>query len=78
MDEIAATLSRLDINVTRSITRLPNISYNDKIITSIQKRQLIEARLEFRFDPGHEISEMVELLCECWQIPIRAAENFMS
>src|SRR4051812_34509743 len=78
MDDIAATLSSLDINVGNSTTRLPNRSYNDGIISSIQKTQLIEARLEVRVDTDHEISKMVELFCKRWKISICAAKNFMS
>jgi len=74
MDDIAESFSRLDISVP---TQLPDISYNDKIITSVQKKQLTEARLEVKVNPGHEISTIVERFCNRWAIPTCAAKNFM-
>lgn len=77
MDDIAASLSRLNINVIDSPCRLPETSYNDNIITCVQEKQLIEARLEVKVTPDHEIFLIVEHFCKRWAIPMYAADNFM-
>ena len=77
MDNIALSFSKLDISVGPRPIRFPDVSFNDQVITRVQERQLIEARLEVTINPDHEIPTMVGDYCTRWAIPVRAAQNFM-
>jgi hypothetical protein len=78
MDEIALTFGELDIRAAPLLIRLPEVSFNNQIITNIRKRQLIEAQLEVKVNFDHEISAIVGRFCQRWAIPVCAAQNFKS